>query len=459
MLFAALSKSIFLAMVLSAAPDAGALVPAPEPFAPQIADPLLTPAPRAKKELASWDEAQQLLRQTSTDERSAAAGVERAQGDWRQSLGVLLPNARLSVSGLYDVLNPTVPPGVGTAPLPDGNRATVPLGTASLSASQTLFDLSAIRGLSSAGAARDRAEASLLDVRRRVTQGLARALVAVVAAERVAELNRIGLAQALERAALTERTQQLGAATQLDVVRIQQDVEVARGTLISGDEQLRRTREALGLAVGSGEEVGVTPGFSLEQLVEHTLAQCRVVPWEQRPDLEAARANVHSVAETRRKAVAGYLPTLGVTSNVFAYTTLNPAPGRFANWNLAAVLSVPLWEGGARAGLVQERAGAQVQAELQLESSRRQVSVEVARSRRSISVSQALVSSATKARTIAAQLDGLTRRLFEVGRGSSLELVQSAQALRQADVTLATREFELVQARLDSLLTEALCDG
>ena len=56
------------------------------------------------------------------------------------------------------------------------------------------------------------------------------------------------------------------------------------------------------------------------------------------------------------------------------------------------------------------------------------------------------------------QLDQLTRRSFEVGRGSSLELVQSAQALRQADVVLATREFELVQARLDSLLTEASCD-
>jgi multidrug efflux system outer membrane protein len=279
----------------------------------------------------------------------------------------------------------------------------------------------------------------------------------VVAAERVAELNRIGLTQALERAALTERTQQLGAATQLDVVRIQQDVEVARGVLIAGDEQLRRTREALGLAVGFGEEIGLVVGFSLEQLVQRTLAECRVVPWEARPDLEAARANVESVAESRRRAFAGYFPTLGLTSNLFAYTS-TPGPGRFASWNLAAVLSIPLWEGGSREGLVQERAGAEIQAESSLVASQRQVSLEVARSRRSVSVSQALVASATKARTIAAQLDQLTRRLFEVGRGSSLELVQSAQALRQADVALATREFELVQARLDSLLTEALCD-
>ena len=82
-------SSIFLfsfgAAVPGAGPDAG-LLPAPERFAPTISDPLLTPAPRAKRELSSWDEAQQLLKETSTDERSAQAGVVRAQGEWRQSL-------------------------------------------------------------------------------------------------------------------------------------------------------------------------------------------------------------------------------------------------------------------------------------------------------------------------------------------------------------------------------------
>ncbi len=448
--------AILSSLLLSAAPDAG-LLPAPEPFVSQISDPLLTPAPRAKRELTSWDEAQQLLKETSTDERSAQAGVVRAQGEWRQSLGLLLPNARLSINGIYDVLNPTVPAIAGAGSFPEAQKATVPVGTASLAATQAIVDVSAWKGLSASGANRVRAEASLLDVRRRVTQGLARALVAVVAAERVAELNRVGLSQALERAALTERTQQLGAATQLDVVRIQQDVEVARGTLIAGDEQLRRTREALGLAVGSGEEVGLIAGFSLDQLVQRTLAECRVVPWEQRPDLEAARANVDTFAENRRRAIAGYLPTLGLTSNVLAYTS-RPDPVRFASWNVAAVLTVPIWEGGSREGLVQSSRGLEWQASAALEANRRGVSLEVARSRRAVSVSEALVRSASKARTIAAQLDQLTRRSFEVGRGSSLELVQSAQALRQADVALATREYELVQARLDALLTEALCD-
>lgn len=454
MLLLGLTTSISLVLAAApsgALPDAGALVPAPEPFASTLEDPLLAPAPRAKRELSSWDEAHQLLKASSTDERSAVAGVERAQGEWRQALGVLLPNARLTVSGLYDVLNPATPLA-GTV------NPTSPLATAGVSASQSVIDLSAWRGLWATNAGRGRAEAEVRDVRRRVTQGLARALVAVVAAERVAELNRVGLAQALERAALTERTKQLGAATQVDVVRTQQDVEGARGTLIAGDEQLRRTREALALAVGLDEELGVARAFALDQLVTQTLADCRVEPWDQRADLQAARAAVEAAAESRRKATAGHLPTLGVTTNLFAHTSTRPDPVRFSTWSLAAVLTVPLSEGGGREGLVDERRGAERQAAEALEAKRRQVSLEVARSRRAVAVAEALVGSAGKARTIAAQLDQLTRRSFEVGRGSSLELVQSAGALRQADVILATREFELVQARLDALLTEASCD-
>jgi len=122
------------------------------------------------------------------------------------------------------------------------------------------------------------------------------------------------------------------------------------------------------------------------------------------------------------------------------------------------VLSVPLWEGGARAGLVRERAGVEEQAAAALESARRDVELEVAGARRGVDVAEALVKTATESRDLAERTDRLTRRSFEMGRGSSLELVQSDAALRQAELNLVLREFELVQARLDAFLTEARCD-
>ncbi len=428
----------------------------PAPMA--VSDPMLAPMEPAPKQVERWDEALKLVKERSTTLRSAQAGVERAQGRWKQALSALFPTARFTANATLNLLNPTQPPFVVGIPQGSGVTGTVPLGTASVNLTQTVLDLSAWRGLSSAEASEASAEASLDDMQRRLTLGLARSLVAVVAAERAAELNRLGLRQALERAQLTARTFELGAGTQLDVSRVDQDVEVAREALISGDEQLRRTREALGLALGFDHAVGVSPAFDLRGLVDETRQSCAAIEKTlDRPDLIAQQKQLESAAESTRQASAGYLPTLGLTSNVSAFTT-SPGPGTIPFWNIAAVLSVPIWEGGLREGLVRERRGAEQQAAESLEGTRRDVEVEIARARRSVEVAEALVRATAAARDLAQKTDLLTRRSFEVGRGTSLELVQSAAVLRRAELALALREFELVQARLDAFLIEARCD-
>ncbi len=447
-----------LTLLLSVAPDAGTAPGAPEPFRAEVSDPLLTPVPPPAVAITTWEQARDLLRRNSTDERSAAAGVERSAGRWRQALGTLLPNLGASGTVGHDFLNPDAP-GLTGSPGPSGGAdATRPAINLNAGISQSLIDLSAWRGMDAAGAARRSAEASLSETRRRLTLGLARGLVSVLAAERVAELNRLGLTQALERVALTQRTQELGAATRLDLVRIQQDAELARGTLVAGDEQLLRTRDALALALGVQGGAGPTRDFQLSGLLEELRQVCRAIPWEARPDLVAARENTASAEAGRRQATASYLPSLRANSNLYGFST-DPGVGRLGAWSIAAVLTIPLWDGGSREGVVQERAGALTQAEAAEEDLRRQVEIEVVQAARRLKTAEALLTSATQARTLAAETDALTRRAFQVGRGSSLELVQTAQALRQADVLLATREFELVQARLDAYLTEAECNG
>ncbi|GMU03099.1 efflux transporter outer membrane subunit [Corallococcus caeni] len=425
---------------------------------------MLAPVPPAPEQVTTWDEALTRVRQRSTDLRGAEAGVTRAEGRWRQSLGLLLPNARATAGAGVDVLHPDVPSAPGGGVVGGGTSApgvsvpSAPLGTLSASVTQTLIDVSAWRGLSSAKASEAASVANLQDVQRRLTQGLAQVLVATVAAERAAEINRVGLRQALERQALTQRSFELGAGTQLDVVRVSQDVAVARQTLVAGDEQLRRTRESLGLSLGEDHGVGVNPAFNLGGLVDQTRRDC--TPLQDlgaRPDLVAQRANVDAARESRRQASAGYLPTLGLSSTVLGFTT-DPGFGRFATWNVSAVLSVPLWEGGQRGGLVREREGIEQQAAQNLEATRRNVSVEVSRARRGVEVAEALLKTASESLELADRTDRLTRRAFEVGRGSSLELVQSGAALRQAQLALVLREFELVQARLAAFLTEARCD-
>jgi outer membrane protein TolC len=452
--------TVLIALLLLSQTETSTLPP-PKQFEIVLDDPLASQASRAPREVATWDEARELLRRRSTELRTAEHGVQRAEGMWRQALSALLPNLGASLQVAYDILNPDVPPlggSGGTASTTD-RKPTTPLGTGAISLDQTIVDLAAWRGLAGASANERSAEATLFDVRRRVTQGLAQSLIAVVAAERAAEINRVGLRQALESAALTERTFELGAATQLDVVRVRQDVAVARSAVISGDEQLRRTREALGLVLGIEGEVGVRRDFALAGLLEETRKHCRPLAEDEvRSDLVAAREDVAAAEASESQALFGYVPRLGVTSNVFALTT-EPGPGRVASWSIAAVISFPLWEGGFREGLVEERAGFAGQAAEAAEALRRSIQLELARARRAEEVAKMLMDSATEARDLAARTDAMTRRSFEIGRATSVELVLSAAVLRQAELNLALREFEWVQARLDEFLTEAQCEG
>ena len=62
------------------------LAPFTMPTAPNIDDPMLAPAPPAKREIKSWQEAIQLVRARSTDLATAYAEVRRAEAQMSSSL-------------------------------------------------------------------------------------------------------------------------------------------------------------------------------------------------------------------------------------------------------------------------------------------------------------------------------------------------------------------------------------
>lgn len=440
----------------------------PPPFQPEVSDPMLAPVPPAPVQVGSWDEALALLRQRSTDLRTALARVEAAAGQRRAALGGLLPTVGGTVSVQYNVLSSTTPilgggiGGGGTGGGVTGGttgdfKTTSPLGTAVLTAAVPLFDLRALRNLRAADATREAAGLSLDETRRQLTGALSRALARVASSERLAEVNRVNLRAALERLALAQRRLELGAGTQLDVIRLRQDAESARSAVVSGDESLRQARDALGLVLGMDGPVGLTRDVSLEELLQHGQRECRRLEnVEARPDVAAARAQLEAAERSVSAARAQYWPTLEAQSTALALT-VDPGFARVPVWNIGAVLTLPFYT-GERAGLVQQ---ARAQAETvrqDVVSRQRAVSVEVAQTRREVDVAQAEQEIAARARELAAENDRLTRRAFEVGTGTSQDLVVSAAALRQAELNLVVSQFQLFQARIEAFLAEAACD-
>src|SRR5262249_38385464 len=73
-----------------------------------------------------------------------------------------------------------------------------------------------------------------VDAEKRVlVQSVAGDVVSVVTAERLAEINRVGLRVALEQVEIAQQKHSLGIATGLDVVRAKQNAANARATLVT----------------------------------------------------------------------------------------------------------------------------------------------------------------------------------------------------------------------------------
>ena len=220
---------------------------APPPvFAPDVSDPMLSPPPPPPRQIGSWDEALELIRAQSPDYVSSYESVVRTEAQKRIALAAVLPV--LNGQGSYThqffteaVAIPTVPPFSFVSPPPD-------VLTVTASVNWSILNPRALYGVGTASKSIEAAKLSFSDRRRIIAMSVVQAMLATLAAERVAELNRVGLRSALERLALTQARLQYGQGTALDVDRAQRDADSARRLIISGDEILLQTRETLGAA-------------------------------------------------------------------------------------------------------------------------------------------------------------------------------------------------------------------
>jgi outer membrane protein TolC len=438
------------------------------PPPPEVSDPLLAPVPPPKRILSSWAEANDLLRARSTNLRVALDQVLQAEGQTIVALAQYLPSLGGCAGGssapggcvngsfTHQLLTNTVTQTVIGEPV----SSSVPIpNVASMSAtlSQNIINMQEYDQISINELAEDQSRMTVSDTRRTLALSLANQVVAVVTAERGAEINRSGLRVALEQLEITKRKEKLGAATALDVVRAKQNAANARATLVTGDESLREAREALGLALGIPEETGVAHDMTVDGLAEAALRPCRSVHTvEERPDIAAARKNLEVAKRNLRNTWYSFLPVLTGSSSINATTAANagyPNP----TWSIGAALSVPLFDGGTRKGLIKSGEAAEDIALQNLETLRRQAIIQVQQAQRGVEVAKVSYAVALDQRDLAAQNDEMTEASYMQGRGTSVDLVTASEAHRQAEQSLAVAEFGAVKARLAAVMALSTC--
>jgi outer membrane protein TolC len=431
--------------------------------APQVSDPMLGPVPPAPKVLRSWDEALALIRTRSPEYATAYQEIRKAEAQSRIALAAVLPTLNGQASYTHQFLTtrfgllvpgdnmdpPTPKLGRVVAPPPNtwafGANLNVPVVN-----TKGLYDVSTAKRNEEA------ARSSFSDQRRQITTSVVNTLLQSLTAERVAELNRVGLRASLERLSLAEARLKFGQGTELDRDRALSDVAASRAQLISGDESLRQAREELGRALGLPQPIGVPPTLDLEAFERAVARTCRLNEnIEQRPDVVAARKRMQIADRRITSAELEIAPTLAAVSSINYATAVTFSAN--TTWSLGGVLTVPFYDGGARYGRMREARAELEQARQALVSTRLDAIIASARAHRAVSVSQESREVSLAQRDLAARVDARTREGFSRGFGTSLDLVTSAQNLRQAEIDLAVRDLDLGEARAGAVLANAEC--
>jgi multidrug efflux system outer membrane protein len=425
--------------------------PASSVQVPPASDPMLEPPAPAPRQIGSWEEALTLIRAQSPDYITSAEGVRRAQAQKRIALAAVLPMLNGQVGYTHQFLTETVNLA-GTqfvTPSPDSWSVT---GLASWS----ILNPRSFYAIGTADAVIDGAKLSFEDRRRQIAISVVDAMLSTLAAARVADLNRVGLRAAIERLTLTQARLQFGQGTALDVDRAEQDVAASRALLISGDESLRQAREALGSALGSPVAIAAPGGLDLESFEAAVANTCHLnEDIERRPDVREALMRVDVALRTVRDAELQFSPSLSVASQL-NYST-EPVLAPTTTWSLGGLLNVPLFEGGARYGALRDSRAALEQARQALVSTRLSAIVGSAQALRAVGVLTDSRDVAKIQRDLAARIDQRTRDGYAHGLGTSLDLVISAQALRQAEISLALLEFQVAMGRANAVLVNAEC--
>ena len=242
-------RRICLSVLFFCVGGAAASAQTTAPETPHVDDPLLAPPSPPARVLGSWEDAYRLLSARSTQLRIAIAEVEKAEGAARISLAAMLPQINGTGTFTHHLITQSTPIVIGTitatdpttgltATLPQLKNITSPQSdyfSGNIAFSQSVVHLANWHNYGTARRNTDASKISLEDTKRVLIGTAANAIVAVVTAERVAELNRVSLRQALERHAIAKRRFELGAANGLDLVRAEQDTTTTRTTLVSGD--------------------------------------------------------------------------------------------------------------------------------------------------------------------------------------------------------------------------------
>jgi outer membrane protein TolC len=298
---------------------------------------------------------------------------------------------------------------------------------------------------------RDVARLNVADVRRQLAAAVGRAYLAVLLGHEELQVAVRATQTSLAHYDYAHTRLTTGLGNAVDDARAEQELRTDQA-----DEQTQRTnlvRVQTALAILLSEENlvdAVDPAddmrFPAAPAPPDAIAKARAT----RADIQLQKGRQTATAHLRRDVWAFYAPSLLAQVQAFKQTPTLLLPER--GWQALIVLDIPLFDGGARIGLHEQRAADDEAARLQLEAQLRQVSVEVRSAFTVVQKADESLRAARAASVVARKAADLADQAYRAGNTTNLEVIDAVRQWHDADSRVAIAEHTCRQARLDLVL-------
>jgi outer membrane protein len=404
--------------------------PAPPDIKTDDAAAVIAHADALPARAVSFDQAVGLALEHSSVARIAADEVVRADALLQQSASTLRP--LIGISAQYQQL--------------EGDRFSHTFETSAaesflgeLTVTLPLVDL---RKRADVQRARDQLEVertAAATTRREVAITTGRAYLSVFAAERIVEVAELARQTAKAHVDYARSRTQGGIGTELDIVRAQSELATDESNLATARTALVQAEEALGVLAGQNGPLGSTsePVFPDSPDVRATAS---------RADIISGRRRLSAAKWSRDAQWTEYVPTLSINGAGF-YDTPQLEPIPRWGFQILAVVAVPLYDGGYRAGLAQRRDADEAEAREELAQVEREASSEVRASEDAVRRARDARDAAHRSAEFADRALQLATVAYQGGTGTSLDVIDAERSARDAATQAVIADDGLRQAQ------------
>jgi outer membrane protein TolC len=370
--------------------------------------------------------------------------IEAAKGDLTTQLGAMLPNLSANVRQSQQTQF------LGTFGLAPVRTEPFSIFDARVSASQNLFSLSLIQRWRASREALQVAEFDAQSSRFDTMASTGLAYLEGVKAATALAMRQANLRLIQELLATTKVRQHEGAATGLEVARLEGQLANEQQQVVAAQADLERAKNTLGNLLGFTFDVRMTLTDPLQpQVQEIATAQAA---WEQ---AVTNRAEVQAQAKRIKSAELSYSSVTGERlPSLVAQGDTGLIGNRWNNsldtYNMALLLQIPLFDGGQREGRISTARSQVRQEAFRMQVVLNQVRAEVNEARIALAAAKDKAALAQAGLQAATKETALARERYAIlTAASQFDVITAITSMARARENLVGALFELNAARVN----------